>query len=253
MRHDISVVISSVCRLTLIRSVESIFNQDFEGKIQVLVGVDIDLEGNEAKIRQHLESIRPDFCTLTWINIGYSTSERHGGVHSCYFGGSLRTALSFLADSKYVMYLDDDDWLASSHCSLMYSSIGDNHWVASHCVFADSNTSEGICVDLIESVGVGKGVYRDLYGGFVRPSGLMINKLKLLPILSLWSQSLFEGGDGEDRLIFQAIKESSHIFLKEATIFYSMDPKDANHKMRMEYLSKMGVHYEIPAKAYSVR
>lgn len=253
MRHDLSVVIVSVCRSSLIRAVESVFNQEFTGRIQVIVGVDIDLYGEELKIKNQLLSSCPDNCTLTWLNIGYSTSRRHGGVHACYFGGSLRSALSFLADSVHVMYLDDDDWLAPRHCSDMLSVIGDHHWAFGYCIYADGNTSKGICIDQIESVGVGKGVYRKMYGGFVRPSGLLFNKLNMLPVLSLWSQSPFESGDGEDRLIFEAIKELSHACSNQATVFYTLDAKDGNHDLRMTYIRQQGINYDFETKVESVR
>ena len=253
MRHNISIVIVTVCRSSLIRAVKSVFDQTFKGKIQVLVGVDVDLYGLESNMKQYLESICPDHCTLTWLNIGYSTSQRHGGVHTCLFGGSLRTVLSFLADSTFVMYLDDDDWLAPIHCQSMLTTIGENHWAFSYCIYADGNTSQGICIDMIESVGVGKGIYRKMYGGFVRPSGLLFNKFKLLPILSLWSESPYKSGDGEDRLIFEAIKNLSHACSKQATVFYSLDSNDANHELRAKFMQQQGVSHAFTAKFESVR
>ena len=41
-----SVVIATIGRLTLLRAVKSIFDQKFEGKIQILIGIDIDQYGN---------------------------------------------------------------------------------------------------------------------------------------------------------------------------------------------------------------
>ena len=253
MRHDIAAVITTVCRPSLLRSVRSVFAQDHPGPIQMLIGVDRDPEDRLSHIQAVLEKDRPDNVSITWLNLGYSTSRRHGGPHGCFFGGSLRSALTLLADSEYVMYLDDDDWLAPNHCRSILAAIAAKKWAFAYSVYADGDTGEALCIDRIESVGVGNGVYAERFGGFVRPSGMTINKLELLPIVHLWACSPFPTGDGEDRLIFQALRGEPHACTGLATVFYAIDPKDAMHATRSEFMRRQGVARVPSTKQHSVR
>ncbi len=253
--YDLSIVITTVCRESLLRSLASIFVQDFSGKIQVLIGVDIDLYNNEEHLKKAILSTAPSNISVTWMNLGYSTSCRHGGVHSCFYGGSLRSALTFMANSKHVMYLDDDDWLAPNHCSSIVKAIQNKKWAFSYSIYADGNLGKGLCIDMLESVGINKGIYAKKFGGFVRPSGLVIDKIQLSHIVHLWSQSLNSSGDGEDRLIFEQLKKHSKNFActQLATVYYAIDPKDSMHATRIEYIEKQIGSFDLTSKYESVR
>ncbi|UOO82406.1 hypothetical protein LVJ83_02715 [Uruburuella testudinis] len=251
--HDLAVVIATVCRKSLLRAVDSIFQQDFTGRIQILIGVDKDLGGNEQKIKAQLQKKCPPNCSLFWLNPGYSTSKRHGGVHRCCYGGSLRSVLSFLADAPLVMYLDDDDWFDSQHCRLTVESLQGRAWAFSHCIYADGNKNQGLCVDLLESVGPGKGIYVQDFGGFVRPSGLLLDKIKCLHILHLWADSPNENGDAEDRLVFNQLKQMPYGFTGQATVFYTLDPADGMHHARLDYIREQGADFKSVDKIGTVR
>ena len=253
MYFEMSVVIATIGRLTLLRAVKSIFDQKFEAKIQILIGIDIDQYGNINNIKRLLTEICPANVSITWIEVGYSTSKRHGGVHKCFYGGSLRTALSFLAQSKYVMYLDDDDWIADHHCNDVLKAIENKKWAFALSFYADGNLCEPICVDGLESVGVNVGCYKDTLGGFVRPSGLLVNKLELAPMLHLWSESPFPSGDGEDRLIFSQLKNQEHGFTNRASVYASIDPQDGMHSTRLEYIKSQGKTFKSDKKNESSR
>lgn len=246
----ISVVIITVCRDSLLRAVRSVFQQKFDGQIQVCIGVDVDLHHNAAILRAVLEKECPAHCSLLWLDPGYSTSRRHGGPHSCFYGGSLRSALTLLARHEVVTYLDDDDWFAPHHCQDVYDCIvqGDRKWAYPYCIYADHETSQGICVDEIESVGVGKGLFADRFGGFVRPSGLTLHKLKLLALVHLWSSSPFAHGDGEDRLVFDQLRrEPAHACTGKASVYCTLDPKDAMHATRMNFIRSKSVRLDAVA------
>ncbi|HBO39374.1 MAG TPA: glycosyltransferase family 2 protein [Pasteurellaceae bacterium] len=251
--HDLSIVVPTVCRKSLLRAVNSIYQQDFSGKIQILIGVDKDLTGESAALRRKLEEKRPENCSLLWFEPGYSTSVRHGGVHKCTFGGSLRTILSFLADSPMVMYLDDDDWFIPEHCRLVMQAIEGKTWAFSYSIYADGNKSIGLYPDLLESVGPNKGVFVKDMGGFVRPSGMLLDKTKAPHILHLWSDSPNENGDAEDRLIFEKLKNESYGETGVPTVYYSLDPKDGMHKKRLAYLAEQGVMFDSVDKVGSIR
>ncbi|AFU18214.1 glycosyltransferase family A protein [Actinobacillus suis] len=239
-RYQLAVVIVTVGRESLLRAVRSVFSQQFSGNIQILIGVDLDLSGQLPHYRQILDQERPANVDIVWLDLGYSTSKRHGGVHDCYYGGSLRSALTLLADSELVTYLDDDDWFLPQHIDKMYSvfcQYPDVNWGHALCYYADGNTGEILCLDELESVGVDQGIFKDSFGGFVRPSGLTLNKLKTLPYLHCWSQSLAQG-DGEDRILFDHLKQLRHFSLAEGTVCCALDPKDSGHEIRLAFIKQ---------------
>jgi hypothetical protein len=252
MKHDVAIVIPTVCRESLIRAVQSVYRQNYSGRMQVLVGVDFDAENRSAQIREALGET-PENVLLTWLELPYSTSRRHGGVHDSLFGGSLRSALTLLANAEIVVYLDDDDWLHPDHIAQVLAAIEGKAWAFAYSIYADGNTAEGFCTDEIESVGVGKGLYNETFGGFVRPSGLAINKMRLLHHVHLWSCSPFPTGDGEDRLVFDRLRGEEHGCTGNATVYCALDPKDGMHETRLEFMASKGASPRFAEKAGSVR
>jgi len=253
MRNSLAIVIVTTCRESLLRSVRSVFRQQFRGYLQILIGVDCDPHHRLDTLRSTLVAECPSHITISLINLGYSTSRRHGGPHASFYGGSLRSALTLLADSEIVMYLDDDDWLAEDHCAAILRAIEGKKWAFSHSIYADGNSGRGLCVDEIESVGVDRGIYAKEFGGFVRPSGLAINKLQLLHIVHLWACSPFPSGDGEDRLVFAKLREEPHGFTGGASVYCALDPKDVLHAYRVAFMRSKGVEFTAGPKAESTR
>jgi hypothetical protein len=241
-RHVVAVVLLTTCRLSLARALRSVFRQRLEegGRIQVLVGVDTDPHGRLHDLMAALLPECPAHVTLTLINLGYSTSRRHGGPHASFYGGSLRSALTLLADSRVVVYLDDDDWLKEDHCARILRAIEDKKWAFSYSIYADGNTEQELCVDEIESVGVGQG-------------GLAIDKLQLLHLVHLWSCAAFATGDGEDRLLFEQLRHEPHGCTGAATVCCALDPNDALHGQRLAFMRSRGVDYDGAAKIESSR
>ncbi len=234
MKTDVSVVLVTICRKSLYRAVRSVFNQDFEGAVHLLVGADVEMFGDFNEIIGELMAECPANITLTGISLGYSTSARHGGVHSSWYGGSLRTALTFLSSSELVTYLDDDDWYEPQHLRLLHEAIKGHAWAFTLSNYADPNTDAILGVDTLESVGPGRGIFKERFGGFVRPSALLINKLKLSHILHLWSISPFPSGDGEDRLIFkELLRVPDFGETGIPTVNCAIDPADGMHQQRL--------------------
>lgn len=253
MRHRLAIVVITTCRESLLRAVRSIFRQKFSEPLQILIGVDCDPHQRLPSLRTTLTAECPPHVTLSLIDPGYSTSRRHGGPHASFYGGSLRSALTLLADSEIVVYLDDDDWLGEEHCERILHAIEGKKWAFSYSVYADGDAGQGLCIDEIESTGVGKGIYAKKFGGFVRPSGLAINKLELLHIVHLWSCSPYASGDGEDRLIFDKLRDEPHGCTGLATVFCALDPKDAAHPYRVAFMRSKGVEFTSQLKKESSR
>jgi len=254
--HAIAVVLLTTCRASMVRAVRSVYLQQFDGDpqhIHLLIGVDCDPHRQLDELMAILAPERPPHVTISIINPGYSTSRRHGGVHTSHYGGSLRSVLTLLADSEIVTYLDDDDWFKENHCARILHAIEGKKWAYTYSIYADGNTAQELCVDEIESVGVGRGIYAQKFGGFVRPTGLAINKMELLHLVHLWSCSPFASGDGEDRLVFDKLRTEPYGCTDVATVCCSLDPKDGNHELRMQFIRSRGIDYQVGVKVDSTR
>jgi hypothetical protein len=238
-REDVTVVVQTVLRPSLARALESIITQDFKGRIRILVGIDV-RRGSAQPIHQ-LRRKLPNHIELTLIDLGYSTSERHGGIHSNHFGGSLRTILSFAANTRYVCYLDDDDWFAPNHISKLHSALAGKGWGFSHRWFVNAHNLEPMCIDTLENLGPGKGIYA-AQGGFACPSSLMIDKLMCAPALHAWSIASTAQGDGEDRMFFSALQQLNLPFAcsEVASAYCVIKPEDGLTQIRLDAITQSG-------------
>ncbi|HYH17075.1 MAG TPA: hypothetical protein VD995_00530 [Azospirillum sp.] len=203
---DVAVVTPTILRPTLLRAARSVFAQDHPGRIQFLIGIDKPL--HDPSVLDAVRAECPPHVTLTILDLGYSTSVRHGGFYSNAYGGALRTILSYAADSRYVAYLDDNDWHAGHHLSSLLEAIAGHHWAFSYRWLADPLTERPICRDEWDAVGPGRGINLERYGGFVHPSTLLLDKTACHFVLPQWSLAAFPDGSGEDRRIFQELNAS---------------------------------------------
>jgi len=245
---DAAVVMQTVLRPTLVQAARSVFAQDCRGRIQILLGID-HAQGDPALIDQ-IRAECPDHVALTVIDPGYSTSQRHGGLYSNHFGGALRTALSYLSNSRFVAYLDDDNWWAPQHLSTLLAAIAGKSWAFSLRSLVDHRRDEVICRDEWESLGPGRGVYVAGFGGFVDTSCLMVDKLACHEVLPAWCLSRFAHGVGEDRMVFERLKGLPFGATEQYTVFYRTR-LDGVHPYVLWKYHQAGVdlaHYISPAK-----
>ncbi|MDP6842980.1 MAG: glycosyltransferase, partial [Rhodospirillales bacterium] len=148
-----AVVVPTTLRASLIQAVESVYEQSLDGTIHILIGVD--KPGEATDILHQLKNKLPDRHILTIVDPGYSTSVRHGGLHPARDGGTLRTVLSYHANSPYVAYLDDDNWWDPDHLGSLLSAIENKDWAFGLRWYVHPETRKPICVDEWESVGPG--------------------------------------------------------------------------------------------------
>ena len=120
---DCAVLMRTIMRPTLIPAIESVYAQDFKGRIQIVIGVDRRTGKVEGLDRLLSEKCPPNIG-ITVLDPGYSTSKRNGGLYSSRFGGSLLTALAYLANAPRVMCLDDDNRMCPDHVRLLMDAIG---------------------------------------------------------------------------------------------------------------------------------
>ncbi|MBV9734509.1 MAG: glycosyltransferase family 2 protein [Acidisphaera sp.] len=238
---EVAVVMPTILRETLDEALGSIFTQDLAGRIQVLLGID---GVPDLSILERACAGRPAHCVVQVLQPGYSTAARNDGLHRSGDGGSLRAALTLLANSRYVAYLDDDNWYAPDHLRLMRSAISDAEWAYSLRWFVHPASRRPICVDTWESVGPDRGIYGERFGGFVDTNCLMVDKLAC-PHATAWWNIAFPGdsrGRGSDRHVFaflRAYHRPGHT--ARPTVYYRIDAADIMHGQR---LLMMGTAYD---------
>ena len=219
---DVAVIMPTTLRPSLEKAVFSIFEQDYAGRIQILIG--IDKPAGDNNIIEKLSNNCPDNVAITVIDLGYSTSVRHGGIYSNQFGGALRTILTYAANSRYVAYLDDDNWYAPHHLSDLLQTIQGHACAYSLRWFVNKDTHEIICEDNFLSVGPGKGIFAQKLGGFVDTNCLMLDKIQCHMIIPLWCVAIFPDGSGEDRRVFKVLnKHFSFQGTGRASVHYVLD------------------------------
>ena len=236
----VAVVLPSLLRPDLTRAVRSVFAQDYCDRVQILIGVDVPL-GDPGQIDGLVQEC-PSHVALDVFDPGYSTSVRHGGVHENRVSGSLRTILTFVANSRYIAYLDDDNWWAPNHLSSLRAAIEGADWSWSKRWFVGPGDREPICVDEWESVGLDAGVFREKFGGFVDPSSLMIDKLRCRDAVPAWANTPFSDGRGSDRLVFDVLAKNYRPHgTGLATSFYTINPDDILHVVRLGWFREKGL------------
>lgn len=243
---DVAVVIPTVLRPSLARAVRSIFAQDLDGRIQILIG--IDTVGGDAGVLDALYRDCPAHIDLDILDLGYSTSRRNGGLYPCGYGGALRTILSFQANSRHVAYLDDDNWWAPDHLSSLLAAVDGADWAYGQRWMVDPRTLGPICIDDWESVGPDRGMFAADLGGFVDTNSLLIDKLACEAVLPLWGRTLFSNrADGEDRVVFHALRTR---FRGRATgiasTYYLIDETDMLAPARQVHFRRQGYDWADP-------
>jgi hypothetical protein len=234
---DAAVVIPTMLRPSLVRTLQSIFAQQFGGRIQILIGVDKPI-GELAVLDEALAG-RPANCYVQVLYPGYSTSARNGGLCPAYDGGVLRCILTYLANSRYVAYLDDDNWWAPSHLELLRRAIETAEWAFALRWFVHPDSGRPIAIDKWESVGPGKGIFAASLGGFVDPSCLMIDKTACPDVMPCWNYPLLAAAGGTaDRRVFDVLhRHHRGAGTGVATSYYRIDPADPIHADRVRRLA----------------
>ncbi|HTT77114.1 MAG TPA: glycosyltransferase [Candidatus Binataceae bacterium] len=232
---DFAVVMPVTLRPTINRALRSIFSQQFDGRVQVLIGVDVPL-GSRDGLEEICREVPERQCVFC-LYPGYSTSRRHGGPHADGCGGALRTVLSYLANSRFVAYLDDDNWWSPDHLASMREALSGADWAYSLRWFVHPHSGRPICKDEWVSVGPGRGEFRHS-GGWVDPNCLAINKQVCEAVLRWWSipMRISQTMTDSDCNVFRMLM---HEFKGRATgrhsVFYTLNEKD-RHQARMQWI-----------------
>lgn len=238
-----SVVMPTVLRDTLPQALQSVFAQDLPGRIETLIGVDVPLGAPE--VVERACRTRPKNHDVVVFYPGYSTSVRHGGLHPATDGGVLRIVLSYLARSRRIAYLDDDNWWSTDHLSSMTAALQGNDWAWSQRWFVHPESRQPICVDEWESTGPGrKGTFAHL-GGWVDPNCLAIDKIACEAALRWWGIPFrnCRTGATADRNVFRVLNENFRAgSTNRPTVFYTLNERDYEQPQRVLNIGEARYH-----------
>ncbi|MBT5110247.1 MAG: methyltransferase domain-containing protein [Rhodospirillaceae bacterium] len=249
---DAAVIIPTILRDTLMRAVRSVFAQDHPGRVQILIGVDV-ARGDRDMLRQ-LSGECPERMAITVFDPGYSTAQVHGGIYPNAYSGSLRTVMSYAANSTRIAYLDDDNWWAPHHLSELLNAINGFDWAFSFRWFVDAGTHEVLCVDDFESLGPERGIFKTNLGGFVDANCMMIDKTKCHGVLPQWSIPLLDDGTGEDRNVFNALKANHSLgWTGRPSVYYTINPQAGPQPVRDKLLAERGLKTSLPPQGTTAR
>jgi hypothetical protein len=234
----VAIVVPTVVRATLGQAIRSVYAQDFAGRIQILIGIDW-WRGDRAYV-EALVAEAPSHVAVTVLDLGYSTSQRNGGLYPSSFGGALKTILSYAANSRYVAYLDDDNWYAPNHVASMLAAVEGKAWAFALRHFVDRRSGEVLWPDTWESVGPGRGVHAAAQGGFVDTNCFLLDKFACDDVLSQWALTRYAGGTGGDRQVLARLAGRPWGTNGAHTVYYRQ-PLVGNHPYLLWRLRCAGV------------
>lgn len=244
---DIAVVMPTLMRTCIVDAIRGVYAQDFSGSIQILIGVDI-TEGDAGVIAKVAQE-RPPHVSLLLLQLPWSTSVRHGGVHTALDGGSLRSILSFMANSRYVAYLDDDNTWRSDHLSKLHAAIQGKAWAYARRMLIDMENRQELGIDQWDSVGPNAGRFA-AQGGFVDTNCLMVDKVICARALGRWSESgTGKPGLTADRNFFSAIREAPHGVVAEPTVRYAIRRTNVLHTFLRDASAARRIQVQQPISA----
>jgi len=120
---DVAVVLETALQPSLARALDSVYRQDFVGRIHVLVGIECNRA--DPSLIAAMGVAPPEHVELTVMDLGYATAARFGGP---YGGGALRTLLTFAARAIHVAYLEETAHFEIHHLSALRSALGRLSW-----------------------------------------------------------------------------------------------------------------------------
>lgn len=237
---DVSVLVRTLLRPTLLEAVRSIFRQAFAGRVQILLG--IDAAPDAANVLAALRAECPRDMTIDILDLGYPTSARRGGLYGCREGGALPVLLAYAARARHCLFLDDDNWAAPDHLQALRDAVESLDWAFTLRWYVAPGGVEPLCLDEWESVGPGRGAYARRGGGFVDLNCLMFDKLACHFAIP-WLAHAMPNGTGHDRLFFNALRQHHSVgWTGRPTLYYRMNPTDRVHPHRLAWLASRGIH-----------
>ena len=146
----------------------------------------------------------------------------------------LRTVLSYLASSRRVAYLDEDNWWAPGHLTTLCAALEGYDWAWSLRWYVHPRSRRVICKDIWESVGPNAGTQ---LGGWVDTNCLAIDKLACEAVLRWWSIPLRNSARGTDadKNVFRILSsEFRGRGTGRHTTYYALNEGDPDNDKRID-------------------
>jgi len=143
-----------------------------------------------------------------------------------------------MANSRFVAYLDDDNWWSADHLASMRETLSGAEWAYSGRWFVHPQSGRPICKDEWESVGPDRGEFQH-FGGWADPNCIAINKQVCEAVLPWWSIPVHtsESGRAADRNVFRVLsRKFSGRATGQYSVFYAVNEADALHEERIRQI-----------------
>jgi len=193
------VITPTIGTLNLVEAIESVQNQHFEDLIHLIV---IDGEEHKENTYEILKGLDLTKCKI--VVLPFNTGQNGFNGHRIY------AAFSYLINSEYVFYLDEDNWYDTNHVSSLIELIETENldWAYSLRKIC-GHDSEFITTDDCDSLGKWPPFYHptklphSMYPNLVDTSCYAIKRKTLLDVGHTWNHPL-----GADRIFFKHLSTS---------------------------------------------
>jgi len=213
MRKSVTIITATTGNPLLIDNLKSVGNQDYDGYIQHLVFVDG--EHNRQKVDQIISENKLENPNLDVIYLPYSTGKDRFNGHRIYGAGT------YLSEGDFLMFLDDDNYIDSTHVSDCMKVIENGkQWAYSFRKIVDKERNV-LCQDDCESLGKWHSVIHP-QDFFVDVNCYFLPKNLALSMSPVWYRKFREPGQMEiDRAMFHVLNQLSNNF--DATYNYTVN------------------------------
>ena len=194
VRFDITVIASTMLRPSLADALRSLYAQDFQGRIEILLGV-ARPTSNRALL-DRLCSECPSNMVVEIYAPGYAAGRRPPPSLIAREGGSLRAALSSLARARYLAYLDEQTLWAPDHLSSLRAAIRGTGFAYAQCTMvrtgddaAAANADPSPRASVAESAVPNR-------GAMIAAGALMIDRWRAPDLSWRWARTDLRNGSG---------------------------------------------------------
>jgi glycosyltransferase involved in cell wall biosynthesis len=189
-----TVIIPTTGTPELADAIDSVINQTYPTDCYVVVDGIHHYQQVAEVIGERVQNIGVNIAYLP-INVGA------GG----FYGHRVYAAFSHLVNSKYILYLDQDNWLDDNHVQSCVNKIEKNNLDWTYSLRKIYNNKEFVCHDDCESLGKWP-VFSNDYN-HIDTNCYCIKTDVALRVASAW-----HGGWGQDRVWFQVLAQHFNKF-----------------------------------------
>lgn len=183
-------------------ALESVLNQTYDTTCYVVIDGDKFTPKSRTILSDYLGNKNLKVCELP-LNVGANG----------FYGHRVYAAFTHLVNTKYVLYLDQDNWFDKDHVQSCVETIQQSGSDWSYCLRKVYKENEFICNDDCESLGK--------WQSFQGYPHIDTNSYCLKTEIAIRLASVWHGGWGQDRVFFSALNQ--HVPKYECTGKYTLN------------------------------